>query len=184
MPTSAHVAESFAPTPNDWKPGLGLARMTDVIDRNEKVFWLLQVRLTPFNASKAGIKYDPLHWQGTPLIRVIWVNRGGHLAEYQEWLESGEEVQIPGAWEINVDEAIDLADAYSATGTDQTVAWLKEAQESSTLIDDVIRWEEQKSLMARNRSTFGPTGHLQRNGFPVGLRQEKFRASNRAWRNA
>src|SRR3990167_4131630 len=86
---------------SNWKPELGIARMTDTIDVNEKCYWLLQVRLTPYIASHAGLKYNPESWQGTPLIRVIWVNRNGHLAEYQEWLKGGCEVQVPSVWELD-----------------------------------------------------------------------------------
>ena len=181
---STHVPDFFAPVPKDWKPSLGIARMADVIDRNEKAWWLLQVNMTPYNASRAGLKYDPPSWSGRPLIRVIWVNRNGHLAEYQEILESGQEVQVPSVWELSVDEVIHMADQYSHIGVESTEQWLKEAQGESTLLEDVIAWEQQKTEMAFNRSTFGPSGRVQRNGFPRELRQEKLRESNRAWRNS
>ena len=184
MHSSARRADGYVAVPNDWKPGLGIARMASSVQRNEKCYWLLQVRVTPYNASKAGLKYEPLRWSGTPLIRVIWVNRGDHLAEYQEWLEDGEEVQVPSAWQLNVDEAIDVADQYSNLGSAQTAEWLQEAQATSTLIEDAVQWEEAKSLMARNRSMFGPSGQVQRNGFPQQLRAQKFLESNRVWRNS
>lgn len=183
MSTSTYVADGFVPTPKDFSPALGIARMTDVVNRNEKAFWLLQVHLTPYNAAKAGMKYEPHTWQGRPLIRVIWVNRDGHLAEYQEWLDEGEEVQVPCVWELSVEEAIYAADRYSHLGSEDTAKWLAEAQAESTLIEDVIRWEEQKSEMARNRSTFGAAQRVQRNGFPMQLRDAKFRESNRMWRS-
>ena len=157
--------------------------MAQSIDRNEKAYWLLQVRVTPYNASRAGLKYEPQTWQGTPLIRVIWVNRGGHLAEYQEWLKSGEEVQVPSVWELTVAELIDMADGYSLRGVEQTQVWLKEAQESSTLIDDVVEWEMQKTEMAHNRSNFGSAVKVQRNGFPQELRRRKLRESSRRWKS-
>lgn len=180
MVAQTHRPDFYSPDLKDWKPGLGLARMTSVVTRDEKCWWLLQVRLTPYNASKAGLKYDPLTWAGTPLIRVIWVNRDGHLAEYQEWLEDGEEVSVPAVWELSVDEVIDMADSFSAVGVGQTQEWLAEAQASSTLIDDICNWEFQKSEMAFNKSTFGPAGKVQRNGFPRELRERKLRDSN--WR--
>lgn len=171
----------YAPTPANFKPELGIARMTQVIDRNEKAFWLLQVRLTPYNASKAGLKYEPETWTGRPLIRVIWVNRDGHLAEFQEWLEDGDECQVPCVWELNVEEAIFMADRYSTIGVEQTREWMLQAQAESTLIEDAIEWEHQKSEMALNRSTFGPVGKVQRNGFPQELRKQKFAESNPRW---
>lgn len=183
MKSTARKSDNALVAPKDFSPALGIARMTDVIDRNEKAFWLLQVRLTPYNASRAGLKYDPVHWQGTPLIRVIWVNRDGHLSEFQEWLAEGEEVQVPGAWELTVDEVIHLADQHSALGGKQTLEWLWEAQATSTLIEDAVTWEAQKSAMVRNRSTFGPSGRVQRNGFPAELRSKKFRESNLVWSN-
>ena len=172
---------TFAPTPHDFKPELGIARMTTVIDRNEPCYWLLQVRLTPYNASKAGFKYEPATWTGTPLIRVVWVNRDGHLAEFQEWLDEGEEVQVPGVWEINVEEAIFLADQYSTLGIEQTREWMLQAQAESTLIEDAIAWEYQKTEMAQNRSSFGPAVSVQRNGFSQELRRLKFAESNQRW---
>jgi hypothetical protein len=167
--------------PKDWKPELGLSRMATVIDPNEKCFWLLQTYLTPYNASFAGRKYEPATWSGRPLIRDIWVNRGGHLAEFQEWLESGEEVQVPSIWELSVDEVINIADMNSAFGKDESVKQMAELQANSTLIEDVIAWEFQKSEMAQNRSQFGPKGKIQRNGFPQLLRQQKFLES-RHWK--
>jgi hypothetical protein len=176
----AYQPETFSPTPREWRPGI--ARMTNVIDRNEKCYWLLQVRLTPFNASKAGIKYDPKSWSGTPLIRVIWVNRGGHLAEWQEWLEDGEEVQVPAIWELSVEEVIYEADQYSQLGKQQTEQWMWQAQAESTLIEDAVEQAFQLSEMANNRSQFGPSGKTQRNGFPQALRQKKFLESARSWK--
>ena len=158
----------------NWKPELGLARMASVVDGNEKCFWLLQTFLTPYNASRAGLKYDPKTWSGRPLIRVIWVNRDGHLAEFQQWLEDGEEVQVPSAWELTVDEVIDIANMNSALGKEDSDAQLAELQANSTLIQDAIEWEFQKTEMAHNRSQFGPKGKIQRNGFPAPLRQQKF----------
>src|SRR3990167_11277751 len=111
--------------------------MTGVVDVNEKCWWLLQVRLTPYSASKAGLKYDPDTWTGTPLIRVIWVNRDGHLAEYHEWLRDGEEVSVPSAWALSVEEVIFMADQHSALGAEQTEQWLRQAQDESTLIEDI-----------------------------------------------
>lgn len=183
MKSSARKSDDALVAPKDFSPTLGIARMTDVVDGNEKCFWLLQVRLTPYNASKAGLKYDPSSWSGTPLIRVVWVNRGGHLAEYQEWLDDGEEVQVPSLWERTVDEVIFDADQYSAIGSLQTYEWAKEAQASSTLIHDAITFHEQKTEMAFNRSSFGPSVSVQRNGFPAHLRASKLRESAQAWRS-
>jgi hypothetical protein len=157
----------------NWKPELGLSQMTSVAHGNEKCYWLLQTFLTPYNASRAGYKYEPSTWAGTPLIRVIWVNRNGHLAEFQQWLEGGEEVQVPSLWELTVDEVIDIADMNSAMGNEEAVKQMAELQANSTLIDDVIEWEEKKSLMAKNCSQFGPNGKTARNGFPQPLRQAK-----------
>lgn len=172
----------YTPEIKDFAPGLNIARMTSVIDRNEPVYWLLQVRLTPYNASKAGMKYEPETWAGTPLIRVMWVNRSGHLAEFQEWLDSGEECSVPGMWAINVEEAIDLANEYSALGVEQTREWMFQAQEESTLIEDAIEWEFQKTEMAKNRSSFGPSVNVQRNGFSQELRRLKFAESDARWK--
>jgi hypothetical protein len=176
---TTYQPDAYTPEIKNWKPGI--ARMTSYLDVNEKAYWLLQVHLTPYNASKAGLKYDPLKWTGRPLIRVVWVNRDGHLAEFQEWLEHGEEVQVPCVWELSVAEAIDAADAYSAIGSQQTTEWLLQAQAESTLISDSIEWEFQKTEMAQNRSVFGPGGAIQRNGFPHELRRRKLRESSMRW---
>lgn len=178
---SSSVREANVTVASNWKPQLGIARMTEWVDANEKAYWLLQVHLTPYVASHAGLKWKPQDWKGTPLVRVIWVNRGGHLAEYHELLKGGCEVQVPSVWELDVDEAIYTADQYSHIGSLDTAKWLREAQESSTLIEDVITWEEQKSKMAMNQSTFGPAQTVQRNGFPQELRRQKLRESNVRW---
>lgn len=156
--------------------------MTTVIDPNEKAYWLLQVNLTPYIASRAGLKYEPRDWKGTPLIRVVWVNRGGHLAEFQQWLGEGHPVSIPAVWELTVDEVIDAADSFSALGLKQTQEWMQEAHETSTLIEDAVNWEFQKQEMAMNRSTFGPHQNVQRNGFPIELRRQKLLESSRSWK--
>ena len=166
----------------NWKPELGIARMTSYALPNEPCFWLMQVRVTPYNASKAGVKYEPASWQGRPLIRVIWLNRDGHLAEFQQWLEDGEEVSVPSGWGLTVDEAVDCADEYSHLGVAQSQEWALQAQEESTLIEDVIESKYQLAEMVNNRSQFGPAGKTQRNGFPQPLRQEKLLESARSWK--
>ena len=179
MRSTAYRPE-YTPDIKEWKPGI--ARMTNYLDINEPCYWLLQVNITPYNASRAGLKYDPKTWSGRPLIRVVWVNRDGHLAEYQEWLESGSEVQVPSYWALSVDEAVFEADQFSALGSSQTQEWLKEAQESSTLIEDAVEYEFQKTEMALNRSQFGPAGKTQRNGFSQELRRKKFYESSMRWK--
>lgn len=168
---------------NNFNPKLGLMPMTSYVLPNEPIWFLLQTWLTPYNASAAGKKYDPETFSGTPLIRVIWVNRNGRLSEYQEWLEEGTEVQVPGAWAITVDEAIDAANKYFHLGMAQTEEWLEEAQATSTLIEDAVDQAFQFSAMAKNKSQLGPYGNTQRNGFPIELRDGKFRESNQKWRN-
>ena len=51
-------------------------------------------------------------------------------------------------------------DTYWANRADEMLA-------SSTLIKDTIRQYEQRALLIANRSTFGPSGAHQRNGFPL-----------------
>ncbi len=167
----------------NFNPKLGIAPMTSYVTPNEKIWYLLQTFLTPYNASMMGLKYTPETFSGTPLIRVIWVMRDGRLTEYQEMLEEGVEVQVPGAWAITVDEAIDAAERYFVLGQQQTQEWMEQAQDESTLIEDSIDQAFQFSAMAKNKSQFGPAGHTQRNGFPIELRDRKFRESNKSWGN-
>lgn len=146
--------------------------ITTYVLPDEKIYWLKELNLTPYQATAGGRKYQPETWSGRPRMRITWVNRGDVLAEYHETSPHRSslvpEISVPSLWELTYAEACGIADDYAsgAKGAERDRAAVLEAQAESTLVKDFMEQEENRLLMVKNHSTFGALGHWQRNGFP------------------
>ena len=149
--------------------------VTSFIHSDEKAYQLVEVWLTPHVLTKGGRKYEPNSWAGLQRWRITWVNRGDDLAEYHELSPHQDvpDLRIPSFWEHTYGELCDLADhwATSRRGANEDLAFLKEEQSKSTLIQDFLDQEEDRVYMVRNHSTFGPDVRIQRDGFPQAIRK-------------
>lgn len=148
--------------------------VTNWISPNEKCYLLVETWLTPHALTKGGRKYEPETWSGRQRWRIAWVNRGDALAEHHVLSpnQSAPGIRIPSFWEHSYAELCGMADHYatSARGAEWDLSFLREQQEASTLIKDIIDQEEDRAYMVRNHSTFGPDFRKQRDGFPHALR--------------
>ena len=114
---------------------------------------------------------------GERWIQAVYVVRDDAIAEWTQDLGPAEDFAraqpliMPSPDGCNtVGELQDLADKNRIDDY-----WAKRADEmlaESTLIEDVVRGIEQKARIIANRSTFGPAGNHQRNGFPRNAAQE------------
>ena len=101
--------------------------------------------------------------------QIIVVNRDDKLVEWWDDLGAAEqfkgpEFDVPSLWEHSVAELRDIA---ASKRDDETwVTYMAEQRADSTLIEDFLTQVEEHWKLIYNRSTFGPGGHTQRNGFP------------------
>lgn len=123
--------------------------------RQDEMAW----ELREFN--KAGVGYRR--------YQVITVVRDDKLTEWWDDLGPaaeffGEGFIIPSLFEHSVAELREMAEiAREDNGFEDFAA---EQQAESTLISDYINQMEERWEVIYNRSTFGPGGQTQRNGFP------------------
>lgn len=105
-------------------------------------------------------------WRWCQVVRVI---RGDEKAEYMTDLGPAEDfelvtpIMVPSFGENKVGHVLELLERNRYDTYWQTRA--KQMQAESTLIQDHIRQYEQIQEIIRNRSTFGPTVKVQRNGW-------------------
>lgn len=149
--------------------------VTHFIVSDEPCFMFVEAWLTPAALTKGGQKYTPETWNGRHRWRIVWVNRGDALAEYHQ-LSPHQNVpglRIPSFWEHTYGELCGMADEYAVNpnGADWDLAFLREQQEASTLVRDIIDQEEDRVYMVKNHSTFGRHFKKQRDGFPQALRR-------------
>ncbi len=105
-------------------------------------------------------------WRWCEVVRVI---RGDEKAEYlldlgpAELYEHVPPHMIPSFGENKVGKVMEMLERHRFD-----THWVNRSEEmlaESTLIADAIRQNEQMHEIIRNRSSFGPGGHIQRNGY-------------------
>ena len=105
-------------------------------------------------------------WRWCEVVRVI---RGDEKAEYLVDIGPAELYShvpphmIPSFGENKVGHVLEMLERHR-----NDLYWVKRAQEmqaENTLIDDAIREAMQIHEIIHNRSTFGPAGRVQRNGY-------------------
>lgn len=126
------------------------------IHEDEKAF-----RLAEWNLVRPPA-YQLHRWQ------VVFVNRGGELAEWWEDLGPAKNftappVNIPSLWEHTVAELRDIAERHRLMD-DYWTKFLEEESQASTMIPDFLAHYEERWRIANNQSQFGPLISRQRNG--------------------
>lgn len=103
------------------------------------------------------------------MIEQVFVIRGDAIACYEQDFGPADNfiyvppMMIPSWGENTVAQLQDMGERHR-----HDPRWAKRIQEyreSSTLFADVIRQHEQRSLLIKNQSQFGPAGTFQRNGW-------------------
>ena len=106
---------------------------------------------------------------GRQRYQLVYVNRNDNIVPFVRPLDSDLAVpplRIPSLGDDTVGELMDLADEYRHNHNLEQL--LKEKQESSTLINDVIALSEMIQRIKANKTVFGvgqTTAIKQRNGF-------------------
>ena len=109
--------------------------------------------------------------------RILYVVRNDNLAEYREDMGLASDFNAPpfrilggvteGSkvyFEHTVGELLDMADYLRDEGP-KFRQRLRDKEAESTMVQDAIDQYEERSQIIANRSSYGPTGHTQRDGF-------------------
>lgn len=117
------------------------------VDPNEKAYWLEEKNV------------QAKDYTGHRRYQFIWVQRNGNLAVFIKDLgpadENMSQFLIPSDWEHSIAELSDLALMMREDATEGLNKVLKEAQESSTLIDDTIAYAEARQAARQKKTVFG-----------------------------
>ena len=108
---------------------------------------------------------------GGRMVEFVFVIRGDAIAKYvqdfgayDDWPFYIPPMIVPSDGENTVAQLQDMGERHRHD--DKWDRRMREYKEGSTLFQDIIRQEEQRHEIIQNRSTFGPAGNFQRNGWP------------------
>lgn len=160
--------------------------VTTWVKPSEPAYGLIEVELTPFEASKAGKKFRPESWSGRHRMQIVYVNREDKLAEY--WRDMGNaadyrygQLRIPSFWEHTVEELRFIADDVRSRGNSWQRQIIADRQGESDLLEQFLQQRHETIQQLAMRSVFGPFIVRQRN---ISLDREKVRRGNTNARTA
>ena len=138
--------------------------VVEEIHPDESAYWLFEINLTPFIASRKG--YKPPSMAGRKRYQIIQVNRGDHLVNH--YTDLGDSAlfsgpfELPSLWEHSVAELRDMADTMRWRD-EWTKDLITNLEGESTLLKDTAHWLEERQQIKATRSHFGPGYSRQRN---------------------
>lgn len=137
---------------------MGLSIVTDRVHADEPCMGLAEGPLQMPQPDGS----TPMRW-----VQRIFVVRGDTIAKHMIDIGRAEDYEevppllVPGYGDDSVAELQELAARHR--NDTHFIKWRQELQQSSTLIADILRQEEQKAPALANRSVFGPGASVQRN---------------------
>lgn len=141
---------------------MALTLMTDTVRSDEKAWRLTEIVMTPHAMSKGRRRFKPKTMVGRRRWQVVWVNRGGRLAQHitdmgDAKLYDRGPVNIPGLWEHTVAELREIADQWR-NDTPWEHEIIANVQGESRLTERFLIQQEKKRRLSTGQVVFSPKG--------------------------